>query len=432
MKEHSDPLRNELLERVVHSENMKAAWKQVARNKGAAGVDGRDIAETKAFLHEHWSELRKQLLDETYKPYPVLRVEIPKPGGGVRKLGIPTVVDRVIQQAITQVLTPIFDPEFSESSYGFRPGRSAHDAVRQALRYQQGGKQWVVDLDLQQFFDEVNHDILMARIGRKVKDKRIKRLINAYLKAGVMEPDGLHRMDKGTPQGGPLSPLLSNILLDDLDKELERRGHSFCRYADDCNIYVRTQRSGERVMDSVTRYIEQVLKLKVNPKKSAVARPWKRTFLGFTFIKVHGVMRIHIPDSSLDKFRHRVKGLLHIGRGRNVRRFIQATLNPMLRGWLNYFRLGASKRILRQLDFWIRRCMRCLIWRQWKRPRTRIRKLLSLGCSEEQSRTGWTRRGPWPCAGMPALKQGLDPAYFRQLNLFGLLENMLQREATST
>jgi len=424
MKENSDPQRDELLERVVHPANMKAAWKQVARNKGAAGVDGRDIAATKASLHEHWQELRQQLLDETYKPYPVLRVEIPKPGGGMRKLGIPTVTDRVIQQALTQVLTPIFDPGFSESSYGFRSGRGAHDAVRQALKYQQEGRQWVVDLDLKQFFDEVNHDVLMARIGRKVKDKRIKRLINAYLKTGVACSDGEHPTDKGTPQGGPLSPFLSNVLLDDLDKELERRGHSFCRYADDCNIYVRSQKSGERVMDSVTGYIERVLRLKVNRKKSAVARPWKRTFLGFTFIKVHGVMRIHIPESSLDKFRHKVKALLHKGRGRNVSRFIREGLNPLLRGWLNYFRPGVSKRILRQLDFWIRRRMRCLIWRQWKRPATRVRKLLGLGCSEEQSRTGWTRRGPWPCAGMPAIKQTLDPTYFRTLNLYGLLENM--------
>jgi len=421
MKGNSDPHRNRLLEQVVDSENMKSAWKQVARNKGASGIDNRDIAETKAFLHKHWTDIREQLLDETYKPYPVLRVEIPKPGGGVRKLGIPTVVDRVIQQAITQVLTPIFDPEFSESSYGFRPGRSAHDAVRQALHYQQEGRQWVVDLDLQQFFDEVNHDILMARIGRKVKDKRIKRLINAYLKAGVMCPDGLHCMDKGTPQGGPLSPLLSNILLDDLDRELERRGHRFCRYADDCNIYVRTQQSGERVIRSVTRYIEKVLKLKVNQKKSAVARPWERTFLGFTFIKVFGKMRIHIPESTLGKFRQRVKILLHTGRGRNVQRFIHESLNPVLRGWLNYFRSGASKRILRQLDFWIRRCMRCLIWRQWKRPVTRVSKLLSLGCSAEHSQMGWSRRGPWPCAGMPALKQALDPIWFQKLNLFSMM-----------
>lgn len=425
MTDHSDPPHERLLEQVVERENLTAAWKQVARNKGAAGVDGRDIAETLAFLQEHWSELRRQILDGTYRPYPVLRVEIPKPGGGMRKLGIPTVVDRLIQQAITQVLTPIFDPGFSESSYGFRPGRSAHDAVHQALRYQQEGRQWVVDMDLQQFFDEVNHDLLMARVGRKVKDKRLKRLINAYLKAGVMGPDGLHPMEKGTPQGGPLSPLLSNILLDDLDKELERRGHCFCRYADDCNIYVRTRRSGERVMESTTRYIEGVLRLKVNRKKSAVARPWKRKFLGFTFIKVHGAMRVHIPESSLEKLSNRVKALFHMGRGWNVARFIQRALNPFLRGWLNYFRPGVSKRILKSLDFWIRRRLRCLIWRQWKRPRTRIRKLLSLGCPEELARTGHTRRGPWWCAGTPALKQTLNPAYFRQLGLFGLLENMV-------
>jgi len=280
-------------------------------------------------------------------------------------------------------------------------------------------------MDLQQSFDEVNHDLLMARVGRKVKDGRLKRLINAYLKAGVMEPDGLHPMEKGTPQGGPLSPLLSNILLDDLDKELERRGHCFCRYADDCNLYVRTQRSGERVMESITRYIESVLKLKVNRSKSAVARPWKRKFLGFTFIKVHRVMRIHLPASSLDKLRHRVKELFHMGRGWNVGRFIQKALNPLLRGWLNYFRPGVSKAMLRPLDFWIRRRLRCLIWRQWKRPRTRIRKLLSLGCPEALSRTGHTRRGPWWSAGTPALTHSLNPAYFRQLELFGLLENMV-------
>jgi RNA-directed DNA polymerase len=246
-------------------------------------------------------------------------------------------------------------------------------------------------------------------------------LINAYLKAGVMCPDGLHRMDKGTPQGGPLSPLLSNILLDDLDKELERRGHRFCRYADDCNIYVRTQQSGQRVIRSVTRYTEKTLKLKVNQKKSAVARPWKRTFLGFTFIKVFGKMRIHIPESSLEKFRQRVKTMLRMGRGRNVQRFIHESLNPVFRGWLNYFRPGASKRILRKLDFWIRRRMRCLIWRQWKRPGTRVRKLLSLGCSEEHCQMGWSRRGPWPCAGMPAMKQALDPLWFQKLNLFSMM-----------
>ena len=427
-----DPCREGLLEKVVDPETMRAAWRQVARNKGAPGVDGRSIEETKAFLKLNWPAIRQRVLDGTYRPKPVLRVEIPKPGGGVRKLGIPTVLDRLIQQALIQVLNPLFDPEFSESSFGYRPGRSAHDAVRQALKHQQDGKQWVVDVDLEKFFDEVDHDILMARLGRKVKDRRVKRLINAYLKAGVMGPEGESPTEKGTPQGGPLSPFLSNVLLDDLDKELERRGHSFCRYADDCSIYVRTKRSGERVMDSVSRYVEEVLKLKVNRKKSAVARPWKRTFLGFTFLKVHGKMRIHIPETSLRRFRERVKDLLHIGRGRNVPRFVQEVLNPMLRGWLQYYRLGASKRILRQHDFWIRRRLRCLIWRQWKRPATRIRKLRGLGCADQRAWAGCTRRGPWWCAGMPALKQALDPDYFRRLKLFGLLDNMVTYDSESS
>jgi len=255
-KDNSDPQTVSLLEQVVETGNMQRAWKQVKRNKGAPGIDGRTIEETHVFLQVRWPKIREQLLDGTYQPQPVQRVEIPKPGGGVRKLGIPTVVDRLIQQAIAQILLPIFDPGFSESSFGFRPGRNAHDAIRQAHRYQQVGGQWVVDLDLKQFFDEVDHDVLMSRLGRKIKDKRLKQLINAYLKAGVLVGGVYHPTDKGTPQGGPLSPLLSNILLDDLDKELEQRGHSFCRYADDVNIYVRSRRAGERTMRSLTRYVE--------------------------------------------------------------------------------------------------------------------------------------------------------------------------------
>ncbi len=427
-KENSDPQTEALLERVVASENMKLAWKQVKRNKGVAGVDGRDIGETERFLRGHWPELRRQLLEGAYKPFPVLRAEIPKPGGGIRKLGIPTVVDRVIQQAICQVLTPLLDPNFSESSFGFRPRRSAHDAVRHALSHQRAGRQWVVDLDLKQFFDEVDHDILMSRLGRTVKDKGIKRLISRYLKAGILCADGLHPSAKGAPQGGPLSPLLSNVLLDDLDKELERRGHQFCRYADDCVIYVRTPRAGNRVMDSITRYVEQVLKLKVNKKKSAVARPWKRTFLGFTFIKVYGRMRIHVPEVSLKRLRTHVIELCRMGRGQNVERFISKTLNPVLRGWLQYFQLGASKRMLRSHDFWIRRRMRCLIWRQWKRPGTRVKRLLSLGSSLHQAMVGCTRRGAWWCSGTPNLTQALPPSYFQQLNLFSLLDNMIHCE----
>jgi len=428
---NSNPPTKELLERVVSPENMKLAWKQVRRNNGVAGVDGRGIGEAKVFLRDHWPEIRQALLEEGYQPYPVLRVEIPKPGGGMRPLGIPTVVDRLIQQAICQVLTPIFDPEFSESSYGFRPKRSAHDAVRQAQVHQQDGKQWVIDMDLKQFFDEVDHDILMARLGRKVKDKRLKRLINAYLTAGVMCSEEILPSRKGTPQGGPLSPLLSNILLDDLDKELERRGHSFCRYADDCNIYVHTQQAGERVMRSITRYVEEVLKLKVNREKSAVARPWKRQFLGFTFIKIFGAIRIHLPEATLKRFRANVKELLRMGRGRNVARFIKEQLNPVLRGWIQYFALGASKRVLRTLDFWIRRRLRCLIWRQWKRPHTRMKRLLSLGCPQDLAWVAVNRHGPWWHAGTPALTHALSPHYFQQLALCSLKDTFEQR-TTST
>ena len=432
VKDNPFPQQEDLLEAALSTRNMVRAWQQVKKNKGAAGVDRRSIGETQRFLRTHWPGIKEQILNGTYKPYPVLRVEIPKPGGGMRQLGIPTVVDRLIQQAVCQVLTPIFDPGFSESSFGFRPGRSAHDAVRQALKHQQAGKQWVVDVDLKQFFDEVNHDVLMARIGRKVKDKRMKRLINAYLKAGALWSEGLQASVKGTPQGGPLSPLLSNVLLDDLDKELERRGHSFCRYADDCNVYVRTRQTGWRVMRFVTRYVENVLKLKVNWKKSAMARPWKRTFLGFTFTKAFGKMRISVPRGSLDRFRNHLKELFHMGRGRNMRRFLKENLNPVLRGWLGYFSLGLTKRTVNSLDFWIRRHLRCIIWRQWKTPATRVKKLLSLGAFPYTAKMAWNHHGPWYNAGIRVVKTALDPSYFRDLDLFFLKDHFLVKRTTTT
>ena len=429
---HSDPQQQRLLERVVEYGNMKVAWKQVKKNKGSYGIDGRSIAETERFLKANWLVVRRTILDETFKQYPVKRVEIPKPGGGIRKLGIPTVVDRVVQQAICQVLNPIFDPHFSEFSYGFRSGRSAHDAVRQSREFQRNGKQWVVDMDLKQFFDEVNHDILISRLGRKVKDKRVKRLINAYLKSGVMTvSDGYLTSEKGTPQGGPLSPLLSNILLDDLDKELEKRGHSFCRYADDCNIYVSSRKAGERVMKSVTDYLENSLKLKVNKEKSAVDRPWKRKFLGFSSQKVFGEIRTSVPEEIVKRFRGRMKKLFHEGRGRNVTRFIKERINSVLRGWLRYFSLGLSLKQVRTLDFWIRRRFRCLIWRQWKRPPTRIRKLLSLGIPQEKACYANNRKGPWWNSGIPVVKQALSPEYFKQLELYSMTDNLKKLRITS-
>ncbi|OVE78400.1 group II intron reverse transcriptase/maturase, partial [bacterium F16] len=366
MEGNSNPSTDQLLEMVVDPENMKTAWKQVKRNKGAAGVDRRSIDDTKVYLREHWPRICQSLLNETYRPYPVLRVEIPKPGGGVRKLGIPTVIDRLVQQAICQIMAPIFDPTFSEFSYGFRPGRSAHDAIHQAQAFQEEGKRWAVDLDLKQFFDEVDHDILMSRLGRKIKDKRLKRLINAFLKAGVQCAEGILPTDKGAPQGGPLSPLLSNILLDDLDKELERRGLSFCRYADDCNIYVGSRRAGERVMDSITRFIEGRLKLIVNQEKSAVGLPTERCFLGLSFYRQRGRVHIAVHEKSLKTFRTHLKELFRIGRGRNLERFITEDLNPAVRGWFQYFSIGLSYRMTKTLDFGIRRKLRCLIWRQWK------------------------------------------------------------------
>jgi RNA-directed DNA polymerase len=339
---------------------------------------------------------------------------------------VPTVLDRTIQQAVQQILSPLFDPEFSETSYGFRPGRSAHDAVLKARDYQREGKRWVVDLDLKAFFDEVDHDILMGRVRRKVKDKRVNRLINLYLKAGVLTSEGEEATEKGTPQGGPLSPLLSNILLDDLDKELERRGHRFCRYADDCNIYVRSQRSGERVMASVSRYVEEKLKLKVNVDKSAVDRPWRRSFLGYSFTN-HRNPKIRVPEKSVKRFRQNLKELFRRGRGRNLCRFIRETLNPMLRGWINYYRLSEVKGYAEKLDGWVRRRLRNILWRQWKRGRTRYKHLVALGLSEEHARkSAFNGRGAWWNSGASHMNDALRKKYFDYLGLVNLLETLLR------
>lgn len=429
---NTDPSAQPLLEQVIESENMQLAWKQVKRNGGAAGTDDRSIEETAAFLRHNWLELRQRLLDGTYRPRPVLRVEIPKPGGGMRKLGIPTVTDRLVQQAISQILIPVFDPEFSESSYGFRPGRSAHGAVLAARDYQQTGKRWVVDMDLKQFFDEVDHDILMSRLGRKIKDKRLKRLLNAFLKAGVQCENQIVPTIKGTPQGGPLSPLLSNILLDDLDKELERRGHSFCRYADDCNIYVNSHRAGERVLQSITKYVEDELKLKVNQTKSAVDRPWRRRFLGFSFTH-HRRPRIRVPKETVKQFRQKLKDLFRRGRGRNLSRFTQEALNPVLRGWLNYYGLAETKGYAEELDGWLRRRLRCILWRQWKRGRTRYKQLRRRGLDEKRARaSAFNGRGAWWNSGASHMNDTFRKRYFDKLGLFSLLDKLLSLRIITT
>ncbi len=420
----SVPEQTQLMERVVERSNMQSAYSRVKQNKGAPGVDGMKVEQLGSFLRAHWPKIKERLCEGSYEPMPVRRVQIPKASGGLRPLGIPTVLDRLIQQALHQVLSPLYEPEFSEHSYGFRRGRNAHQAVLRARQYQQEGKRWVVDMDLARFFDEVNHEKLMARIGRKVKDWRVRALIRRYLRAGVLLGGVVSVQEKGTPQGGPLSPLLSNIVLDDLDWELERRGHSFCRYADDCNIYVGSRRSGERVMASITRFVEQGLKLRVNREKSAVARPWQRKFLGYTF-SWHRKPRIRVAKPSIERFKSKLKVLFRKGRGRNLGRFIQQDLNPLIRGWINYFRLSEFRGFAEQLDQWLRRHLRCILWRQWKRSWRRFQMLMKLGLSEQRAaRSAFNQRGPWFNAGASHMNQALPKRYFDQFGLISILQTL--------
>jgi RNA-directed DNA polymerase len=412
-----------LIEQVVSRNNMRAAYDRVVSNDGAAGVDKMTVDQLKGHLIEHWPRIKEELLNGSYHPQPVRKVEIPKPSGGIRTLGIPTVVDRLIQQALHQQLVPLFDPGFSESSYGFRPGRSAQQAVQVARRQVEDGRRWVVDLDLEKFFDRVNHDILMSRIARKVKDKQVLLLIRRYLQAGLFEGGMASPRNEGTPQGGPLSPLLSNILLDELDKELERRGHAFCRYADDCNIYVKSEKAGERVMSSVTTFLEERLRLTVNQAKSAVDRPWKRSFLGYS-MTYHQKPRLKVAPGPVKRLIAKVREISHRGRGRNLKTLIDE-LTPKLRGWVAYFRYAEVKGIFEELDGWVRRKLRCILWRQWKRPGTRAKKLMQRGLTEARAcRSAYNGRGPWWNAGAAHMNHAFRKSYFTELGLLSLMDRL--------
>jgi group II intron reverse transcriptase/maturase len=426
---NATPEEVQLMEQLVERGNMKKAYAQVMRNKGAAGIDNMPVESLMPYLREKWPGIKEQLLKGHYKPKPVRKVEIPKPDGGRRQLGIPTVLDRLIQQAIHQILGPIFEPTFSETSYGFRPGRSAQQAVQRAKEYQSEGKRWVVDMDLAKFFDEVNHDILMSKMAKKVKDKKLLLLIRRYLQAGIMS-DGLVRTrDKGTPQGGPLSPLLSNIVLDTLDKELERRGHSFCRYADDCNVYVKSEKAGQRVFESVKKCIEEKLKLKVNREKSAVDRPHKRKFLGYSFTW-HKQPKLRVPKESITKVRGRLKAIFRCARGRNLRRTITEELNPVIRGWINYFRLAEVKAFAEDLDGWIRRRLRLVLWKQWKKPWTRRKRLINAGLSEERAvMSAFNRRGSWWNSGASHMNDAFRKKFFDAIGLISMLDELYKFRA---
>ncbi len=385
------------IESVLNHHNIKEAIKAVKSNKGAPGIDGITTTELDQFMQKNWTQIKQAILEGAYQPNPVKRVNIPKPeGNGVRQLGIPSMMDRVIQQAVHQELVKVFDPIFSDHSYGFRPNRNAHQAVLQAQEYIQEGCEYVVDIDLEKFFDKVNHDMLMARVARHVKDKKILLLIRRFLQAGVME-DGLVKItDEGTPQGGPLSPLLSNIMLDDFDKELEKRGLRFVRYADDCNIYVKTERAGQRVMEATVRYLTKVLKLKVNQQKSAVDKPKNRKFLGFTFTEE---AEIKIHESRFKRLKDKVRKITKKMRGSKLEDSIPKSLMPTVRGWANYFGLAQIRSVFDSLDGWIRRRLRDIIWRQWKRPRTRYKRLIAMGIKKHTAKTAaYSSKGPWRMA----------------------------------
>lgn len=417
------------IESVVSDCNIEEAVVAVKRNKGAPGIDGITTEEIRKVMQEKWPKIKQAILDGKYCPSPVRRVEIPKPDGkGVRQLGIPTVMDRIIQQAIHQRLVPVFDPTFSQYSYGFRPNRNAHQAVLQAQKYLMEGCEWVVDIDLEKFFDKVNHDMLMARVARRVKDKKILLLIRRFLQAGIME-DGLTKAtEEGTPQGGPLSPLLSNIMLDDFDRELEKRGLRFARYADDCNIYVKSERAGKRVMEAAERYLTKRLKLKVNQQKSAVDNPWNRRFLGFTFTKGKEPNRIAVHESRVKRLKDKIRGITRKMRGSQMEESIRKRLMPITRGWANYYGLSECLSIFESLDGWIRRKIRCILWRQWKKPRTRCKRLIALGLKEHMAKqTAYGSKGPWRMARTYGMHKALSNGVIEKMGYIPMIKMVQAR-----
>lgn len=421
MEENAGSLTNELMEEVLRRENLFRALKRVRSNKGAPGVDGMTVDQLPEYLKGEWPRIRDELLSRTYVPKPVRVVEIPKASGGTRMLGIPTVLDRLIQQAILQVLSPVFEPTFSDASFGFRPKRSAHQAVARVCEHIAAGHRFVVDLDLEKFFDRVNHDVLMSRVARKIEDKRLLHLLRRFLTAGLMNGGVVTSRASGTPQGGPLSPLLSNVLLDDLDKELERRGHRFVRYADDVNIYVRSRQAGERVMGSVTRFLEHRLKLRVNREKSGVDRPWKRKFLGYT-VTTNFKPRLKPALQSVKRMKQRVRDILRRGRGRNIQTVI-GELNLYLRGWFGYYRMAEVKQVFTFLDEWLRHHIRKLMWIRWKSPKTRRKRLRELGVGEKEAKIATsTYRGSWWSSRTPAVNGALSKALLSRWGLLSFVQ----------
>jgi RNA-directed DNA polymerase len=402
----------EMMERIVAPSNVRAAYRRVKHNGGGPGVDGRRVEELASYLRSHWQQIREELLEGTYKPSPVKRHELRKPGGGTRVLGIPTVADRLIQQAVLQVLQPEWDPTFSEHSYGFRPGRSAHQAVEEAREHYRAGYQRVVDLDLEKFFDRVNHDKLMSLVRERIGDRRVRRLIRRYLQAGMMTGDVYSERSEGTPQGGPLSPLLANLLLDRLDRELERRGHRFVRYADDVSIYVRSERAGRRVLESITRYLQEKLKLSVNESKSRVDKPRNRSLLGFSIGKAG---RVFVSDESINRLKARIRQLTSRTRGRRIEQIVQEVA-AYLRGWQQYFNYAFNQQTFRELTAWIKRRLRCYQWKQW--GRVGYRELRKRGVSRDLAwNTCKSHHGPWRLSRSPALAYALTTRHFVELGL---------------